>query len=289
VPNFDDGINRTFDFSLNIQILNELKARIALRLVLIDLIIFAGAGIAGYFLAGLTLQPIEKMVEDQKRFVSDASHELRTPLTALKTEMEVALRSKKLDQKSTKELLKSNLEEVDKMQKLSNYLLALNKYQNGKVKLAIEKVQLTEVIRLAIKKVKPVSDKKKINIETDLKEIVMNGNSVNLEGLIIIFLDNAIKYSHKDGKIIITAGIDKNLAKITIKDFGVGINAADLPHIFDRFYRAETSRNKAATPGFGLGLAIAFDIVKQYGGRIVVDSKENEGTTFAIFLPINYQ
>lgn len=290
VPNFDDGIPRTFGFGLNAQILAELKARIALRLLLIDLVIFAGAGVAGYFLAGQTLAPIEKMVEDQKRFVSDASHELRTPLTAMKTEIEVALRSKKLDPKNTKELLKSNLEEVDKMQKLSNYLLALNKYQNGKIKSGLEDIKVKEILSKAIEKVKPAAKNKKIMIENNSMEMTMRGNKMNLEELLIIFLDNAIKYSHKNGKIIISSGVDKNWAKIKIQDFGVGISKTDLPHIFDRFYRAEASRTKNSESGFGLGLSIAQDIVKQqYGGRIEVKSEEGKGTTFTIFLPVSYQ
>jgi signal transduction histidine kinase len=289
VPKLDERVPRMFDYSLNEQILEELKTQIALRLLVIDLIIITGAGVAGYFLAGRTLRPIEKMVEDQKRFVSDASHELRTPLTALKTEIEVALRSNKLDQKTAKEILKSNLEEVDKMQKLSNYLLSLNKYQNGKVKMAIEKVRLNDVVKRAIGKNKSAADEKKIIFETDLKEVIVGGDSVNLEELLIIFLDNAIKYSHKNGKIIITTRKDQNWAKITIKDFGMGIASADLSHIFDRFYRSEESRTKTSASGFGLGLSIANEIVKQYGGRIDVKSKKDEGSIFSIFLPVNYQ
>jgi len=276
---------RWVDIGFSQQILDELKSKIALRLLTADLIIWIGSGVGGYFLAGLTLKPIEKMMDDQKRFVSDASHELRTPLTALKTELEVALRSKKIDQKTTRELLKSNLEEVDKMQKLSNYLLALNKYQNGKIKFPAENIQLTDVIKKAIEKTKTAANKKKITIEANLKEMMINGNKVNFEELFIIFLDNAIKYSHKGGKVIVSTVGSKNWVKITIKDFGVGIAETDLPHIFDRFYRAETSRNKIATDGFGLGLAIADNIVSQYGGKIEVKSKENEGSAFTILIP----
>jgi signal transduction histidine kinase len=91
------------------------------------------------------------------------------------------------------------------------------------------------------------------------------------------------------GKIIVVTKKDNNWAKIIITDFGMGISNADLPHIFDRFYRAETSRTKTLTPGFGLGLSIAKDIVKQSGGKIEVNSQENKGSTFSILLPINYQ
>jgi len=129
------GASRSFDGQLahppDVTLLEEVKRRIALQLAFINLGILICSGFASYFLAGKTLKPIEKALDEQKRFISDASHELRTPLTALKSEIEVSLRDKNLNLKEAQKLLQSNLEEVDKIQSLSNYLLTLSRYQNS--------------------------------------------------------------------------------------------------------------------------------------------------------------
>jgi signal transduction histidine kinase len=123
---------------INTDLLDELDDRIKLTLLLVNLGILGFSGAAGYLLAGKTLQPIERMLTEQKRFVADASHELRTPLTAMRTEIEVAMRDKNLDLLDAKRLLKSNLEETNKMQRLSNYLLTLSKYQTASASLKKE-------------------------------------------------------------------------------------------------------------------------------------------------------
>jgi signal transduction histidine kinase len=126
----------------NEETVETARLRIISILGLINVIILAVSGLGGYFLAGLTLDPISKMVREQKEFVGNASHELRTPLTSLKTEIEVALRDKKINLNDVKELLRSNLEDVNNMQRLSNYLLELNRYENSDVNLEIKKVDL---------------------------------------------------------------------------------------------------------------------------------------------------
>lgn len=121
---------------LDPAVFEDAKRRVALQLFYINLGILGFSGMAGYFLAGRTLNPIEAMLDEQKRFIADASHELRTPLTAMKTEIEVALRDKGLDAEYARELLRSNLEEVDKLKMLSDDLLSLGSYQkeNGKLR-----------------------------------------------------------------------------------------------------------------------------------------------------------
>ena len=133
-----------------IEIINLAKRRFAIQLAIINGAIFVLAGTAGYFLAGKTLQPIEVMVDEQKRFVADASHELRTPLTSMKTEVEVALRDKKLKLVDAKELLKSNLSEIDKMKYFSDNLLSLSRYDSNGRGLPMEDVDLAEAARQAI-------------------------------------------------------------------------------------------------------------------------------------------
>lgn len=256
----------------DIDAIAEARLRIIATLGFINLFILLVAGLGGYFLAGETLQPIAKMVDEQKEFVGNASHELRTPLTVLKTEIEVALRDTKLNLTNAKDLLKSNLEDVNRMQKLSNYLLKLHKYENKDAGLVMKKVDLKEVVSKAIEM---VGNK---NIKTDLRKSIVVGDEDSLVEMVTILIDNANKYGS------ITKGAEvrtKNGGRIEIQDFGVGISKEELPHIFGRFYRSDKSRNKE---GYGLGLSIAKSIVDIHKGKIEVVSKEGAGSTFRVVI-----
>lgn len=250
----------------NSQILDEIRDRIGIRLFYLNLIILGLSGTAGYFLAGKTLDPIGKMVLEQKEFISNASHELRTPLTSIKTEIEVGLRDKNLNLISAKELLKSNLEDVNTMTKLSNYLLKLSRleFQN---EMPMTKVDLKDIAISAIGK---------LYVKTDLEKSVVIGNADSLKELVSILVDNAIKYGK--GKSVEVKVFDHT---IIVKDHGIGISESDLPHIFDRFYRGGMTRGK---DGYGLGLSIAKSIVEIHKGKIEVTSKVDDGTTFKVIL-----
>ncbi len=261
-------LRRPVQFNLVIEpaLIDETKHRIALSLIYLNLIILGMAGVGGYFLAGKTLAPIKKNMDDQKDFISNASHELRTPLTSLKSEIEVALRDKKLNLKSAITLIKSNLEEVDKMQKLSNYLLILNKYQSGNGNINFVDVDLKKVAVTAIGKRK---------IKTDLKTSIVSGNEDSLVELVRILIDNAFKYSDKNAKIEINVG----RKSLEVKDGGVGISSDDLPNIFKRFFRGDKSHTK---DGYGLGLSIAKQIADMHGARLSVESKIGKGSSFKL-------
>jgi len=269
-------------FRLDPNVIKETKNRLILILALIDLTILISSAVAGYFLAGRTLKPIKEMLDEQKRFVTDASHELRTPLTSIKTEVEVALRDKKLTLKNAKTLLKSNLEEAEKMQKLSNYLLSLSRLEENEKNLKVITLDIKEVVEKAIKKLSFAINDKNITLIKELKSIQFQGNEISLTELTSILLDNAIKYSPKNGKVIIrTKKIGKNVI-LEVQDFGQGINASEISHIFDRFYRADSSRSKEKIDGYGLGLAIAKNIVDVYQGKIEVKSEPGKGSTFKV-------
>lgn len=265
------------------EIIEETKDRIILTLTLINLIILGVSGTAGYFLAGRTLKPISEMLDDQKLFVSDASHELRTPLTSIKTEIEVALRDKNLNLKNTKELLSSNLEEVNKMQKLTNYLLTLNKYQDNSDPLEFKKLNLKNIAEKVSKRFEKQIKEKGINLKLELKSAETYGNETALEELASILLDNAIKYSGKSGKVIIKTE-KKTHAILEVIDSGIGIKESEIPYIFNRFYRANSSRSKEKVDGYGLGLAIAKNIVDAHKGKVEVTSKLNKGSAFKVII-----
>lgn len=265
--------------------IKEAQRRVILSLTTINGAIFFIAGLSGYWLAGETLKPIKQAMDDQKRFVADASHELRTPLTALKTSIEVALRDKSLNPKKAKEIFKNNLESVDEMHSLAENLLILAKYQQKNQKLNVQKVNLKEIIEGAVKKVKPMADEKKLIIKTDLEKIKIEGDRQDLEKMMVSFLDNAVKYTNRRGKIEVRIEGKKKYVEIIISDTGVGIAENDIPYIFNRFYRVDDSRCKSEICGFGLGLSVAKKIIELHQGSVEVESEINKGTTFTIKLP----
>lgn len=267
------------------ELLAEAEGRVRLALILINAGILTASAIAGYFLAGKTLNPIEKMVTEQKQFVANASHELRTPLTTLRTEIEVALRDKKISL-ATKRLLKSNLEEVTRMQALSDYLLSLSRYQQNTKQLALSATAIKPIIHKSVQQLTPIAKKRKIKLIEKTQNKYVMGNSDSLSELTKIIIDNAIKYSKNSGKVTVATITEGKNLKINVSDTGVGIKASDLPHIFDRFYRADQARAKLTSGGYGLGLAIAKQIVWLHHGSIAVSSKENKGTTVSVSLPL---
>lgn len=267
------------------EIIALAKHRFALQLFIINGGILVLAGAAGYFLAGRTLQPIEVMVDEQKRFVADASHELRTPLTSLKTEVEVALRDKKLKLADAKNLLKSNLAEVDKMKYFTDNLLSLSRYESNGQDMTMEEVDLSEAARQAIERNSAQAKEKKITLVSDLKEVVVKGSPQSLVELISILINNAIKYSSAKSEVKITVKKEKKHTVIEVSDRGIGIPEKDVPHIFDRFFRADASRAKKGIDGFGLGLSIAKSIVDAHKGEISVKSEVGKGSRFTVILP----
>ena len=268
------------------EVVSLAKKRFALQLLIINGVILFMAGTAGYFLAGKTLQPIEMMVNDQKRFVADASHELRTPLTSLKTEIEVALRDKNLKTKEAKNLLNSNLEEVNKMKYFSDSLLELSRYGSGGHDFGMENVDLTDIVKQAIKKNLSQAKLKNLKIKKNLQKIIVNGNQHGLVELVSILVNNAIKYSPQKTDVEVTLKKINKHAVIEVADKGIGIDKKDIPHIFDRFYRADSSRGKRDVDGFGLGLSIAKSIVDLHKGAIKVRSKVGIGSIFKVILPL---
>lgn len=260
------------EFMIDPEIIEDAKKRIAWSLFSLNAIILGISGVGGYFLAGKTLNPIEKMIEDQKSFVANASHELRTPLTSLKTSLEVSLRDKDMNLKEAKKVLASNLDDVNSMTRLSNYLLKLSHYQNGKGEL--KKVGFVDISKL----VKDVAQK--FTVDSKVAEnIKVKGDFDSLSELITILVDNAIKYSKSREGVLVSLNKNKSKVNLIVSDKGQGISKEDLPHIFDRFYRGDKARSK---DGFGLGLSIAKQIADSLNAKIVVESKLGKGSSFKV-------
>jgi signal transduction histidine kinase len=264
--------------------IQESNNNLKINLVYFNLAILVASSGISYFLARRTLKPIEEMFDLQNRFTADASHELRTPLTAMKTEIEVNLRDKKFNLSEARKLLQSNLEEVDKLELLSNGLLTLTQYQNGQG-IEFENILLKDVIEEAQAKVEGLAQSERIEIKAKTNDLKVKGNKQSLVKLLIILLDNAIKYSPKGTGITVFSEISGNYINIKVKDQGIGIKASDLPYIFNPFYRADHSRSKISAVGYGLGLSIAKKIAESHNGKIETESKPGHGSTFTLKLP----
>ncbi|MFA5532471.1 MAG: HAMP domain-containing sensor histidine kinase [Candidatus Shapirobacteria bacterium] len=268
------------------DLINESLHRLLINLITINGFILIISGSLSYFLAGRTLSPIQKMTEDQKRFISDASHELRTPLTALKSLFEVSLRDKKMDLSEAKKVITTGIKQTDKLKTLSDSLLELSRLDSNHSQSNFTKVSLKKIILESISQVKAKSDSKDIKIINQIGSQKIIGDHNKLTEVFIIFLDNAIKYSPAKSQIKIISKTQKNNLVIKIIDKGIGISQKDIPHIFDRFYQADNARTKTNDSGFGLGLSIAKQIIKAHQGKILVTSKLKIGTTFTVTLPI---
>ncbi len=269
------------------DLVDEVKERIAVTLVIVDVVIFSCSGILGYFLAGRTLKPIKDMVDEQNRFISDASHEFKTPLTALKSSFEVFLRDKDAQIGDAKELIKDGINDVDRLNVLATSLLELAQFEKPKLKTSFEPVELTSVIGKAIDTIKPLAQKNHIAIKFQEVQLTVLGDKDNLTQLFTILLDNAVKYSPAGKTIdVVAEKLDTKAVQIKVEDRGLGIAKEDLPHVFDRFYRASLSRTKDKVDGYGLGLPIAKSIVESHGGKIAIDSELGKGTTVQVILRI---
>lgn len=269
------------------EAISEARIRLQIILLMVNAGILAVAGFAGYFLAGRTLKPIKEMVDEQNRFITDSSHELRTPLTTLRSEIEVNLRDKALNLIDAKKLLQSNLEEVINLQALSDGLIKLTQYQKRESQMIVESINLSLVVNEAVKKISSLASYKKIKIQNKVGNIKILGEGQLLTEVFVILLDNAIKYSLPRGEVIILSKQTINHVEISVSDKGSGIDPKDLPHIFERFFRADESRTKSDISGYGLGLSIAKQIIEKHRGLMKVVSELGKGTTIVIELPIN--
>jgi signal transduction histidine kinase len=220
----------------------------------------------------------------QRRFVADVGHELRTPLTVIKGNITLMRRLGCSDEES----LDSVEEEVDRLTRMVGDLLLLARAESGKLPLNRTEVEL-DTLLLEVLQQSQVLAQDKLDLRLgEIDQALICGDRDRLKQVLINLVSNAVKYTPAGGEVVASLCKEGDLAKVTIRDNGPGIPAADLPHIFERFYRIEKSRTRSSDgKGFGLGLSIAYWIVKHHDGEIEVESREGEGTTFYVWLPLN--
>jgi signal transduction histidine kinase len=251
--------------------------------IIINVIALIVGGLLSYWYAGKALKPIEEAHDAQARFASDASHELRTPLAALRLENEVFLHQKDTTLIESRELIKSNLEEAQRLENLANNLLALTQYNN--VRLSLLPVKLSTIIDQASENTAKFAKNKHIVLSVDVVAgAIVIGQEESLVQLVTIIIDNAIKYSPAHTTIYLHAIKDDDKYHLSIRDEGPGISEEDLPFIFDRLYRGDKSRSTKVA-GYGLGLSLAQEIARANRASIIVRNYPQGGAQFVVSLP----
>lgn len=230
------------------------------------------------------LARIDEAYREQIRFVSDASHELRTPIAVIKGYAEMLSRWGTQDPATLKEAIDAIQHEADAMKDMVEKLLFLARGESDSINISRDPVDISALASEVFREVKMIDDAHQFIIEAQA-EVTVAGDEGLLKQLLRILVDNSIKYTPEGGKITLRTRAGDEQALISVQDEGPGIPEADIPRIFDRFYRADASRNRG-TGGVGLGLSIAKWIAQKHGGSIGVISREGIGTRMEVILPL---
>jgi heavy metal sensor kinase len=230
-----------------------------------------------------TLSRLENLFNTQRRFLADVGHELRTPLTVIKGNVDLMRRMNCTDDES----MDSIETEVDRLTRMVGDLLLLAQAESGKLPLVKEVVELDTMLLEVLNQMRVLArDRLQMRLG-EIDQVLVCGDKDRLKQVLVNLIGNAIKYTPQGGEIVIGLGKAENKARLTVSDNGPGIPAEDLPYIFERFYRGEKSRTRGRDgKGYGLGLSIAYWIVRNHGGQIEVSSQEQKGTTFCVWLPL---
>lgn len=229
------------------------------------------------------LARLEAAVTTLSQFAGDASHELRTPLAVIRTTAELALRRERTPD-AYRTALQEVVSESERMTQLVEDLLTLARSDAGAVEMPRGSVDVREVLREVGEEMAKLADTAGIRVIRAFgdRPAIISANRQALHRLFMVLLDNALKYSHRGGEVILSVTREEGLISAAVEDFGEGIDGAHLPHIFKRFYQADESRNMG---GHGLGLSLAQSIAQIHGARIDVLSKPGQGTIFRVSFP----
>lgn len=265
----------------NVTTYDHLLKNVLILLIVLLVVSSIGIGVLSYFLARNSMKPIQTSYEQQRQFVANASHELRTPLAVLYSSLEL------FEEQMNKRGVDYPKDSMDDMKNEANYmnemlasLLTLTRSDQNQIELNVTNVDVSELLIQRTRRFARTVQHLSFQIDV-ADELYIEADKILLEELLYILLKNAVTYT-KEGHVKVSAAAEGSHIKIEVADTGIGIAEEDLPHIFERFYRADKIRNKSGT---GLGLSIAKVITDLHGGQIHVSSELNKGTTFTIELP----
>ncbi len=242
------------------------------------------AGLLAYLLSAKTLYPVEEAIGKQRDLIANASHELKTPLTIISTNLEIVKSEQTLSAEQN-ESIKAIDTQIERMQGLIQNMLELSKLENAE----IEKnpVNFSKVVNGACLEFEVMCFEKNLRLVCDVQDdVIVEGEQASLERLVVILLDNAVKYCGENGKIGCRLVADNKKMTLSVMNTGESISKEDANHIFERFYRTDGARQKKDNQSYGLGLSIANATVTAHGGVISCRGVESKGTVFEVSLPL---
>jgi signal transduction histidine kinase len=246
-----------------------------------NILILVVVAFVSYLLAGFALKPIEKSYKQQKKFVADAAHELRTPLAVMKTGAEAHIAN--VSEKEREKFIGDSIEEIDHLSTMVDDLLVLSKSDNLQ-KPAFEKVNLSKLANKLTQHMQVHAKQKNITLKTEIENACnISGNAAYLKRLLANLIQNAIDYNKPNGEVKVSLKKHGKKVELKVSDTGVGIGEQDLPHIFNRFYKADKARTGSS--GAGLGLSIVKEITEMHGGKIAIESELEKNTIVTISFP----
>ena len=253
----------------------------------IDTVIMIFIAFISFRLASLSVKPVREAWDTQKRFIADASHELKTPLTVILANNSILEAS--VSEPENRQWLESSRYEAERMHKLIEEMLFLAKSDEGGYKLSLGEVNLSEVAERCCLSFETVAFDQNVFIDSAVEpDVNVTTDASMAERVFGVLLDNAVKHSPEGGTVRFSMTEDAKSVTVTVSNEGDPIPEDDMSHIFERFYKSDASRTSdSAKSGFGLGLAIAHDIVEKLGGSIGVKSSEADGTVFTVVLKKN--
>jgi two-component system, OmpR family, sensor kinase len=233
------------------------------------------------------IERLEESFHQINRFSADASHELRTPLTVLQGELEAIAEKGRSLPDDVKDTIGSALEETQRLARIVESLLAISRLEAGEARVQPMCLDFAELVRITAEQMKLLAEEKHISMTCDETiPVDVEADPSRLKQVVVNLLDNAIKYTPQGGSVSISVTRGDDRAILEVADSGLGISADDLPHVFERFYRADKARSRQMG-GTGLGLSIVRSICQAHGGRVTVNSGEGRGSIFRVELPVS--
>jgi len=252
----------------------------------VALVMLAVIYAASRYFAGRSIAPVREAFDKQKRFIADASHELKTPLAVINTNADVLLANEGDTIASQAKWLHRIKSETERMKTLTNDLLYLTEMEDARARTVFVPFDVSDAVEGVLLTMEAVIFEQDLSLEYDVEPgLFAVGSAEQIKQVVMILLDNAIKYNEPKGSISLMLKRQHHQIQLSVANTGAGIPAEHIDRIFDRFYRADASRSRKQG-GYGLGLAIAKSIVEQHKGRISVRSVPGEKTTFTALLPL---
>lgn len=231
------------------------------------------------------LERLEGAVKRLSQFTADASHELRTPVALIRATAELTLRRER-SADTYRQALRHIIDESDRTAKLIEDLLLLARADAGLPPLRLDRMELTPLVRDVCEQGQILAQERQLEISAEIPDqpVYVDANDPELRRLLLVLVDNAVKFTPAGGRITVSLALDTSGPTVTVRDTGIGIPDAALPHVFERFYRVDASRNREAG-GAGLGLAIAQWIAERHHARLEAESVEGSGSSFRVRFP----